>query len=143
MFCYHGFTRQIFLSGHGANRLPVEMAFHRVWQNYRDLKPVYWNYWSEAGFKGIHHADQGETEIAMAVGLPVKMDRAKDSQITKPWHAVRSRSELSPGSGGVNGKPSLANRENGQRMMEQIVRTLADKVRNIIRAERESFGNPV
>ena len=136
MFCFHGFSRQIFLSGHGANRMPVEMAFHRVWQNYQDLRAVYWNYWSGAGFSGIHHADQGETEIAMAVGLPVKTDRVKDFQLSKPWYAIRSRFELQPDSGGINGQPSFANPENGQRMRDEIVRILTGKVRNIIHLER-------
>jgi len=140
MFCFHGFTRQIFLSGHGANRMPVEMAFQRAWRNYPSLKAIYWNYWSAAELTGIHHADQGETEIAMAVGLPVKMDRAKDWHLKKPWHAIRSRFELQPGSGGVNGKPSLATQENGERMRDQIVRTLAEKVRRIIREEQSPAG---
>jgi creatinine amidohydrolase len=136
MLCAHGFTRQIFLSGHGANRTPVEMAFHRIWQNYCDLRAVYWNYWSAAGFSSIHHADQGETEIAMAVGLPVKMDRVKDFQLSKPWYAIRSRFELQPDSGGINGQPSFANPQNGQRMRDEIVRVLAGKVRDIIHLER-------
>jgi creatinine amidohydrolase len=140
MFCFHGFIRQIFLSGHGGNRVPVEMAFHRVWQNYRDLRPVYWNYWSGAGLSGIHHADQGETEIAVAVGIPAKMDRVKDWEISKPWCAIRSRFELAPTSGGVNGRPSLANPENGQRMRDQIVHNLTEKVRLIIHEERGATG---
>jgi creatinine amidohydrolase len=137
MFCFHGFTRQIFLSGHGANRMPVEMAFHRVWQNYRDLRAVYWNYWSAASVSGIYHADQGETEIAMAVGVPVKMDRVKDFEVTKPWYAIRSRFGLQADSGGINGRPSLANPENGRAVREQIVRILAEKVRNIIKMEQD------
>lgn len=138
IFCFHGFTRQIFLSGHGANRMPVEMAFPRVWQNYRDLRPVYWNYWSAAGVSGIHHADQGETEIAMAVGLPVKMDRAKDWQLSKPWYSIRSRFALQPESGGVNGRPTLASVENGRRLRDLIVHTLAEKVRAIIHWEQSA-----
>jgi creatinine amidohydrolase len=140
MFCLHGFLRQIFLSGHGANRMPVEMAFHRVWEDYPALKAAYWNYWTAADLTGIHHADQGETEIAMAVGLPVKMDRVKDWHLDKPWHAVRSRFELRPDSGGVNGKPSLAIQENGERMRDQIVGTLTEKVLRIIREEKSPGG---
>ena len=75
----------------------------------------------------------------MAVGLPVKMDRVKDFQVNKPWCAVRSRFELEPDSGGVNGQPSLANQENVQRMRDQIVRRLAERVRHIIDAERDSL----
>ena len=46
IFCFHGFTRQIFFSGHGANRMPVEMAFERIWRNYPKFRAIYWNYWS-------------------------------------------------------------------------------------------------
>jgi creatinine amidohydrolase len=137
-FCFHGFTRQILLSGHGANRMPVEMAIQRVWQNYRALRATYWNYWSGADLSGIHHAAQGETEIAMAVGLPVTMDRGKDCKVSKPWYAIRSRFESDPNSGGVNGRPSLADQENGQRLRDHIVRTLAKKVRHTIHAEQDS-----
>ncbi len=94
MFCFHGFTRQIFLSGHGANKMPVETAFFRLWEKHPNLRSVYWNYWSEAGFNSIHHADKGETEIAMAVGTTAKMDRVKDFKVSKPWYKIRSRFEL-------------------------------------------------
>lgn len=143
MLCFHGFTRQIFLSGHGANRMPVELAFHRIWLNYHDLKAVYWNYWSGGNFSGIHHADQRETEIAIAVGLSVKMDRVKDCRFSKPWYAIRSRFELEPDSGGVNGQPSLANPENGQRMRDDIVCTLVERVRDIIDTEQNTVSQPL
>ncbi len=136
MFCTHGFIRQIYLSGHGANKLPVEMAFHEVWERHPNLCAVYWNYWIEAGFNEIHHADKGETEIAMAVGTDVKMDRAKDFAIAKPWYRIRSRYALDPESGGINGRPSDADRQNGERMREEIVRILSERLRRIIESEK-------
>jgi creatinine amidohydrolase len=54
----------------------------------------------------------------------------------KPWYAIRSRFELQPDSGGINGQPSLADPENGQRRRDEIVRILAGKVRNIVQVER-------
>jgi creatinine amidohydrolase len=137
MFCFHGFTRQIFFSGHGGNQRPVEMAFYRVWKNYRDFKPVYWNYWSAANFNNVHHADKEETEIALAVGIPAKLDLARDSNVNKPWHRIRSRFAIDPASGGVNGKPSLADPKNGERVRDEIVRVLVSKVRAIIDAEQQ------
>ncbi len=68
------------------------------------------------------------------------MDRVKDWNLSKPWHAIRSRFELQPDSGGVNGKPSLATQENGERMRDQIVRKLTEKVRRIIREEQNPAG---
>jgi creatinine amidohydrolase len=138
MFCFHGFIRQIFLSGHGANRMPVEIAFERIWQSYPNLRAVYWNYWSAAEVSGIHHADQGETEIAMAVGLTAQMHKAKDFHLNKPWYRMRSRFAIDPASGGVNGRPTMADPENGKRMRDEIVRVLTEKVRKIIQKERDA-----
>jgi creatinine amidohydrolase len=135
MFCFHKFTRQIYLSGHGANRLPVELAIHRVWEKYPLLRATYWNYWTEAGFSSIHHADKAETEIAIAVGIPAKMDRVRDFAVAKPWYRVRSRFELDPESGGINGKPSEADPNEGRRMRDQIVHVLVEKVAKIIQQE--------
>jgi creatinine amidohydrolase len=127
MFCYHGFCKQIYLSGHGANKLGCDLAFQMVWRRYPALEPAYWNYWTEAGLTSIHHADKGETEIALAIGAPVYMERARDWKFARPWHAVNSRFALQPESGGVNGAPSAADRDEGERMREQIVAALAAK----------------
>lgn len=132
MFCQHGFAKQIYLSGHGANKLACELAFHKAWELCPGLKPVYWNYWSEAGFTQIHHADKGETEIAMAVGSKVFMDRARDYIIKKPWHMVRSRFQSQPETGGINGSPTQAEPHEGERMREEIVLRLSARVREAI-----------
>lgn len=135
MFCFHNFTRQIYLSGHGANQLAVELAIHRVWEKYPKLRAAYWNYWSEAGFNSIHHADKAETEIAVAVGIGAKMDRVRDSAVAKPWYRIRSRFELDPDSGGINGQPSEADPNEGRRMRDQIIHVLVEKVIKIIQEE--------
>ncbi len=129
MFCYHGFYKQIYFSGHGANKMPCEMGFYKVWETYRQFKPVYWNWWTEAGIRGIHHADKGETEAAMAVGSPVYMDRVRDFKCPKPWHMVYSRFELQPESGGINGEPSRADPAEGEKIREQVIQVLTEKVR--------------
>ncbi len=135
MFCFHGFFKQIYLSGHGANKLGCELAFQQVWRRYGAFKPAYWNYWTEAGLTSIHHADKGETEIAMAVGSPVYMDRVRDWKFAKPWHAVNSRFAYQPESGGVNGAPSTADAAEGERMRDQIVAALVTKA-NAAAADR-------
>ncbi len=132
MFCYHGFKKQIYLSGHGANKLPCELAFHKVWEYYPDLKPVYWNWWTEAGLTHIHHADKGETELAIAVGSPVHMERVRDYTFEKPWHLVNSRFAYQPDSGGVNGQPSAADPAEGARQREHVAEVLAEKTRKAI-----------
>ena len=133
--CAHGFKRQIFLSGHGANKLPVELAFYRIWERHPDLQAVYWNYWSEAGFNKISHADKGETEIALAVGTKSHMERVKDFKVSKPWHRIRSRAEICPGTGGINGFPSQADPKEGERVRDEIVRLLTEKLKIIMGAK--------
>ena len=80
----------------------------------------------------IHHADKGETEIALAIGAPVYMDRVRDWSFARPWHAVNSRFALQPESGGVNGAPSMADPAEGQRMRQQIVAALVAKTQTAI-----------
>ena len=133
MFCQQGFKKQIYLSGHGANKLACELAFYKVWECFPDLKPAYWNYWSEAGFTKIHHADKGETEIAMGIGATVHMDKARDYSFEKPWHLINSRYQYQPESGGVNGYPTTADPVEGKRMCEEIVVRLSEKVREAIK----------
>ena len=130
--CAHGFKRQILLSGHGANKTPSEMALYRIWEEYPDAQAVYWNYWTEAGFNNISHADKGETEIALAVGTRSHMDRVQDFRVNKPWYRIRSRAAICPGTGGINGEPSKASQSEGERMCEVIVRVLTEKVTSII-----------
>lgn len=132
MFCQQGFKKQIYLSGHGANKLGCELGFHKTWERFPDLKPVYWNYWSEAGFTTIHHADKGETEIALAIGSTVYMDRARNYTFEKPWHLVNSRYQFQPETGGINGSPTTADQAEGERMREEIVLKLSEKVRAAI-----------
>ena len=135
-FCAHGFTRQIWLSGHGANKVPFDMALPRIWARHPAARLCYWNYWTEAGFTKIHHADQAETEIALAVGTRAHMDRVRDFKVTKPWYRIPSRHALDPSSGGINGEPSKAQPASGTRDRDEIVRILSEKVRTIIDAER-------
>lgn len=134
-FCDHGFKNVILLSGHGANQFPFQIALQRIWRRHPDAKVACWNYWTEAGYTRIAHADQGETEIALAVGARAHMDRVKDFKIAKPWYRIRSRSAICPGTGGINGTPSLATLEAGVAARDDIVRILAQKLRAIIAAE--------
>lgn len=136
--CAHGFARQIWLSGHGANRVPFDVALPRIWSRFPDARLVYWNYWTEAGFTKIHHADQGETEIALAVGTRAVMERARDFHVAKPWYRLRSRHALDPASGGINGFPTRSDIAAGRRDCAEIVRVLSEKVRAIIAHERSS-----
>lgn len=134
MLCQQGFKKVIFLTGHGANKTPAELAFYRVWETYPDFKGVCWNWWSDCGITGVHHADKGETEVAMAVGVPVYPDRVRDAQVKKPWYKIRSRYTLDPGSGGVNGKPSEADPENGRLIRDRALEALTEKIKEAMQS---------
>ena len=109
-----------------------DASCRELMEKYPDFKPACWNWWSDAGITGIHHADKGETEVAHAVGSPVLADRIKDYSFKKPWHQVRSRFAVQPESGGINGKPSDYDPAEGARIREQVVRVLTDKVMEAI-----------
>jgi len=133
MFCSQNFKKIILITGHGANKAPCEWAFYKVWKTYPDFKGVCWNWWSDCGIEGIHHADKGETEVAMAVGTPVYMDRVQDFKLVKPWYKVRSRYAIDPDSGGINGKPSLADLENGIKVRDRVIEILTEKVKQAVK----------
>ncbi|MDN5214907.1 creatininase family protein [Fulvivirgaceae bacterium BMA12] len=128
-FCTQGFKKIIFITGHGANKGPCELAFYRIWKNYPDFKGACWNWWSDCGITGIHHADKGETEVALAVGTPSNMENVKDFKVDKPWYKIRSRFELDPESGGINGNPSEADISHGRQVRDKAVKALIAKVR--------------
>lgn len=134
-FCRHGFKNLVFLSGHGANQAAFNVAIQRLWEKHPDARVTYWNYWTEAGFTKIAHADQGETEIALAVGTRARMDRVQDFKVKKPWYRLRSRAEICPGTGGINGEPSQATLAAGEKARDEIVRLLSEKLRAIVTQE--------
>jgi len=130
--CSKNFKKVIFITGHGANKIPIELSFYKVWEKYPDFKGVCWNWWSDCGILGIHHADKGETEVAVACGTNVYMDRVKDFEVNKPWYKIRSRFDLDPTSGGINGKPSESDFENGVAIRDKALSVLIEKVRKAI-----------
>lgn len=123
----HGFRKVIFLAGHGANARAAELGFERAWRRHPDLKLACWNWWTPAGLD-IHHADEVETSFALLMGSRVHLDRARDEIFQRPWHRVRSRHELAPDSGGVNGTPSRATAELAAAGHDRVVATLVDLV---------------
>lgn len=130
--CRKGFLKVIFITGHGANKMPCELAFYKIWEQFPEFKGVCWNWWSDCGIQGIHHADKGETEVAIALGTVAHMDRVKDFEVRKPWYKIRSRFELDPASGGINGKPSETDVENGKANIEKAINVLINKVKEAI-----------
>jgi len=134
-FCRQGFQCLIFVSGHGANKGPCEAAFWTIWQEFPEARMTCWNWWTEAGISGIHHADKGETEVAAVTGAVHHPERAIDFKISKPWYKLRSRHALNPDSGGINGEPSKADLENGRAVRDKVVEVLSAKVVQIMHTQ--------
>lgn len=139
-FCRQGFDSLIFLSGHGANKAPVEAAFWTIWKTYPEARLACWNWWTEAGISGIHHADKGETEVAAVTGAVYHPDRAQDFKIDKPWYKLRSRHAIHPTSGGINGQPTLADLDQGRANRDRVVEVLSAKVADIISEATSETG---
>lgn len=135
MFCTQGFQNLIFLSGHGANKAPCEAAFWRIWERFPDARMACWNWWTEAGISGVHHADKGETEIAAVTGAVYHPERAVDFKIEKPWYKLRSRYAIHPTSGGINGEPTKADLDAGRAARDRTVEVLSEKITRIMQAE--------
>lgn len=131
MLCFHGFNKIIILSGHGANRMPCEMAFYEIWEKYRDLKAIYWNWWSDANIEGVHHADKKETEVGLAIGSKINMEKAENFNAKKYWYKEMSRFTENTKSGGINGKPTEADLEEGILIRDQVIKILSEKVNEI------------
>lgn len=127
-FAAQNFLKVIFITGHGANKTPCELALYKVWEKYPDFKSVCWNWWSDCGIHGIHHADKGETEVAIACGTTAHMDRVRDFKVAKPWYKIRSRFFIDPASGGINGNPSEADLTNGVVLRDIAIAALSEKV---------------
>ncbi len=127
-----GFEKIIFIIGHGANKTPVELAFYEVWETFPNFKGLVMNWWSDCGITGIHHADKGETEVALAMKVPSKMELAKAVKVEKPWYKIRSRFEVDPASGGVNGEPGKADIENGKKIIQQALDVIVAKINQAI-----------
>jgi len=132
-FCAQGFKKVVFFTGHGANKAPIELSFYKVWDTYPDFKGVCWNWWSDCGISGVHHADKMETEVAVACGTPVYMDRVADFKVEKPWYKIRSRYDLDKNSGGINGTPSEADFANGVILRDKAVGVLTQKIQHAIK----------
>ena len=56
------------------------------------------------------------------------MEAVRDFEVKKLWYKIRSRYELDPESGGINGKPSEADLENGKKIRDRAVEVLTKKV---------------
>lgn len=116
-----GFRKIVFLSGHGGNERAYHLAVDALARRGVELKCVYHNWWTLAGFKNVHHADAFESETAAAMGIRFERERAANVAVTKSWYTEFSRARRYPHSGGTNGKPTEADVDRGKESVEIVI----------------------
>lgn len=123
-----GFRKIVFLSGHGGNERAYHLAVDILARRGVDVKCVYHNWWTLAGFRSVHHADAFESETAAAMGIRFERERGVDVVVQKSWHTEFSRARRYPDTGGTNGKPSEADLERGK----ESVRIAVEAVKRLL-----------
>jgi creatinine amidohydrolase len=152
---HHGFRRMLFYNGHGSNQNLVEMAARLVMIDHPQVLAAAAFYLvsekgiasvediRDSGFGGMAHADELETSIYLALDPEaVAMDKAVDEQgypagesarlewwadgplKLMPWWSSFSRT-------GVQGSPSLATAEKGERFLQAAVDECVAYVREL------------
>ncbi|MCD9025304.1 creatininase family protein [Cohnella silvisoli] len=144
-----GYTKFLFLNGHGGNALPVQMALQALKNRFRDHRSLlicglsYWNLARkemqeirDSALGGMGHACEMETSMMMHL-YPDYVDetnRKKDGRQppieslaidmlhSSPVSVVYDFDELTET--GTFGDPTLATKEKGKQFMEAIVRNL-------------------
>jgi len=129
-----GFRKVIFLSGHGGNESAYRLAVDILARREVDVKCVYHNWWTLAGFTGVHHADAFESETAAAMGIRFERERAVDVKVTKTWFTEFSRARRYPQTGGTNGKPTEADVGRGR----ESVRVAVEAVKRLLQQAYET-----
>jgi len=142
---HHGFKKLIVLNGHGGNYAALQIAIRDVRKKYSDAVIALVNWWDLVAdvirrvreSSVMHHADEIETSVSLALGLRVLMAEARD-YIPKPFSDYYTLDIVSPppklmvygwlkrGDVGVIGEASKASREKGEVIVGALVFRLID-----------------
>ncbi|RLE49772.1 MAG: hypothetical protein DRJ21_02170 [Candidatus Methanomethylicota archaeon] len=147
---HHGFKKLIVLNGHGGNYAALQLAIREIKGTFHDVIIALVNWWELVAdiirqvreSKVMHHADEIETSVALALGLKVYMDKTID-YIPKPFSEYYTLDLVSPppklmvfgwlkrGYSGVIGESSKANREKGEIIVKVLIDRLIDLAKRI------------
>ncbi|MBI1355485.1 MAG: creatininase family protein [Acidobacteria bacterium] len=149
-FLRHGFTRILFLNGHGGNVIPAKQAIFEMRQRLRerdDLVLLFTSYWNLADPQNgqftqpeIGHAGEWETSMMLRIaphlieGDPSLLESVSPALGFEPAYrgwTTRERSKT-----GHIGSPQLATEAKG----EHLLATFADGVAAFLERMRESGG---
>ncbi len=149
-FLRHGFTRILFLNGHGGNVIPAKQAIFEMRQRMRersDLVLLFTSYWNLANPQNgqltqpeIGHACEWETSMMLRIAPhlvaedPRRLETVSDALGFEPAYrgwTTKDRSET-----GHIGSPQLASEEKG----EHLLSAFADGVAAFLERMREEDG---
>jgi creatinine amidohydrolase len=150
----HGFTRMLYVNGHGSNQNLVEMAARLVGLEHSDVLSAACFYLAspeglavvqevrESERGGMGHACELETSIYLAIE-PEAVDMAKAVDETPPDQSEHAWFDWTDGSlklmpwwssfsqTGVHGRPTLATAEKGKVMLDAAVAEIGGYVREL------------
>jgi len=138
-FLRHGFTRILFLNGHGGNVIPAKQAIFEMRQRLRDrsdLVLLFTSYWNLANPQDgrltqpeIGHAGEWETSMILRIAPHLVAEDPKGLKPVSPafgfepayrgW-TTRERSEI-----GHIGSPQVASEEKGERLLSAFAAGVA------------------
>jgi len=146
----HGFTRVMILNGHGGNGNINGVLDEQIGQKYEDLECLVGSWWNIAGsriesisegeFPSCGHACEFETSILLAIAEElVDMSQAEDGgnphrvesmafDFFRGGVASHYRNFKETTHNGVYGKPTLASREKGERVLTAVVASIQELI---------------
>lgn len=138
----HGFKKIVMMNGHGGNRNALAQALREIRDETGVIAYSLMVFPGEFGAESLSileqdsggHACEEETSVSLYLGQRVLMDRAEDWKPPKNWTefdtkyrrkvaTARNWDELTEI--GSLGKPTLASREKGEKMVEAVVEEIS------------------
>ena len=148
---HHGFRRIVLLNGHGGNRSSLEVLGQELYSDlgltfnlivYWDLAPDLLKSMKKSSAKGMGHSGEVETSLmlylaphlvhleAFPKGATTDGLHGRGKQISlegvKRYVNIKEHSEI-----GVDGNPTAASREDGERFYQAVLGELEKRVRNL------------
>jgi len=154
---HHGFKKILFFNGHGTNPPVMYTAINDAYMIHRDpnifLMLVNWfdlvaDVISKVAETAFWHADEVETSVLMALGVPIDLKLAKRENPKPPMpnyiaydfaKGAPSQQRISIAyprvhdisQSGIIGDPTKAKREKGEKLVDAAVERFADLLREV------------
>ena len=142
----NGIKRIYILNGHDGNIPSLEIAAHKIKNQYPEARILYLPaWWEKVGplmgerfevWNGLGHGGEGETSIMMAVRPELVELEYAESQVPHKVIEIGSSANViwdieEITQTGATGDPTKATREKGEQMLEILVNLVADTIRQM------------